>query len=63
MITGTKHVLKAKNLAINENTGLVKKRNLLELTYLKDGSFKLIVLLTCYLVLPYNSIEPNFSFL
>ena len=40
-----------------------KKRNTFDLKYLKDGSIKLIVLLVCYSVLPYNSIEPNFSFL
>ena len=27
---------------------------------IKDGSVKLIFLLVCYLVLPYNSIKPNF---
>ena len=43
--------------------GVSKKRNTFDLEYLKDGLTKLIVLLVCYSVLPYNSIEPNFSFL
>ena len=43
--------------------GVSKKRNLFDLEYLKDGFVKLIVLLVCYTVLPYNSIEPNFGFL
>ena len=45
------------------NTGCLKKRNLLKLEYLKDASVKLIVLLVCYLPLPYKSIKLNFSFL
>ena len=44
-------------------TGCLKKCNLFYLEYLKDGSVKLIVLLVCYLVLPYNSIEHNLIFL
>ena len=40
-----------------------KKRNTFDFEYLKDGSTLLIVLLVCYSVLLYNSIEPNFSFL
>ena len=45
------------------STGCLKKRNTFDLKYLKDGSIKSIVLLVCYLVLAYNSIEPKFSFL
>ena len=41
----------------------VSKCNTFDLGYLKDGSTELIVLLVCYPVLPYNSTEPNFSFL
>ena len=37
--------------------GVSKNRNTFDLEYLKDGSFKLIVLLVCFSVLPYNSIE------
>ena len=40
-----------------------KKRNLFGLEYLKDDFVKLIVLLVCYTVLSYNSVEPNFGFL
>ena len=40
-----------------------KKRNLFYLEYLKNGLVKLIVLLVCYSLLPYNSIEPNFWFI
>ena len=40
-----------------------KKRNTFDLEYLKDGSIKSVVLLVRYLVLPYNSIESNYSFL
>ena len=43
--------------------GVSKKQNTFDLEYLKAGSIKLIVLLVCYSILPYNSIEPNFSFL
>ena len=45
------------------HTGCLKKRNTFDLEYLKDASIILIVLLVCYLLLPYNSKEPNFSFL
>ena len=45
------------------STGVSKKCNTFDLEYLKDGSTKLIVLLVCYLVLPYNSIDSHFSFL
>ena len=37
-----------------------KNATFLILEYIKDGSVKLIFLLVCYLVLPYNSIKPNF---
>ena len=40
-----------------------KKRKLFDFEYLKDAPVKLIVLLVRYLLLPYNSIKPNFSFL
>ena len=43
--------------------GVSKKRKTFDLKYLKDGSIRLIVLLVCYSVLPYNSLEHNFSFL
>ena len=43
--------------------GVSKKRNLFDLEYLKNASVKLIVLLVCYLLLPYNSIKSNFSYL
>ena len=36
--------------------GVSKKHNTFDHEYLKDGSSKFIVLLVCYLVLPYNSI-------
>ena len=39
--------------------GVSKKRNLFELEYLKDGLIKLIVLLACYLILQYNSVNPG----
>ena len=39
--------------------GVSKKRNTFDLEYPKDGSTYLIVLLECYSVLPYSSIEPN----
>ena len=39
-----------------------KNTHLIDLKYLKDGSIKLFVLLQHYSVLPYNSLEPNFSF-
>ena len=44
-------------------TGCLKKRNLFDLQYLKDGSVKSIVLLVCHSVLPYNSVKHNFGFL
>ena len=43
--------------------GVSKKRSLFDLVYLRDALVKLIVLLVCYSLLPYNSIKPNFSFL
>ena len=43
--------------------GISKKYNTFDHEYLKVCLTKLIVLLVCYLVLPYNSLEPNFSFL
>ena len=43
--------------------GVSKKRNLFDVEYLKDGLVKLIIVLVCYSVFPYNSIKPNFSFL
>ena len=40
-----------------------KKQNNCEFEYLKDSLIKLIFLLACYSVLPYNSVKPNFAFL
>ena len=45
------------------HTGYLKKRNLFGLEYLRDDFVKLVVLLVCYTVLPYNSLEHNFGFL
>ena len=39
--------------------GVSKKCNLFDLEYLKGSLVKLIDLLVCYSVLPYNSIKPN----
>ena len=36
-----------------------KKTQPLDLRYLKDDFVKLIFLLVCQTVLPYNSVEPN----
>ena len=41
--------------------GVSKKRNTFRLEYLKHSLTKFIVLLVCYLVLSYNSIEPSFN--
>ena len=48
---------------IYEYTWCLKKRNLFDLEYLKDGLIKLIVLLGGYLLLlPYNSISQILAF-
>ena len=39
----------------------LKKRNLFDLEYLEDSFVKLLVLLVCSTILPYNSVEISFG--